>query len=42
MDLTVGTLDDPSGLEPHWHFGAEGLHEAWLDTRDEFSTECAE
>lgn len=34
MDLTVGTFDDPSDLEPHWHFGAEGLHEVWLDTKD--------
>jgi hypothetical protein len=32
MDLTVGSLDDPAGLAPHWHFGAESLHEAWLDT----------
>ena len=32
MDLTLGSLDDPYGLEPHWHFGTESLHEAWLDT----------
>ena len=31
-DITVGTLDDPSGFVPTSHFGAEGLLEAWLDT----------
>lgn len=32
MDLTVGSFDDPSPLQPRHHFGAESLHEAWLDT----------
>ena len=34
MDLTVGSFDDPSALTPTSHFGAESLHEAWLDTRE--------
>jgi len=34
MDLTVGSFDDPSRFRPSSHFGAESLHEAWLDTRD--------
>ncbi|WP_370191691.1 GFA family protein [Qipengyuania sp.] len=32
MDITVGSLDDPYGIEPHWHFAAEKIHEAWIDT----------
>lgn len=32
MDITVGSLDDPYGIEPHWHFASEKIHEAWLDT----------
>ena len=32
MDLTVGSFDDPSDFAPKHHFGAESLHEAWLDT----------
>ena len=32
LDLTFGTLDDPYGLAPQDHSGAESLHEAWLDT----------
>lgn len=32
MDIALGTLDDPYGLEPQWHFGVERMHEAWLDT----------
>lgn len=32
MDLTVAAFDDPSGFRPTSHFGAESLHEAWLDT----------
>ncbi len=32
MDLTVGSFDDPSGFRPKHHFGAESLHEAWIDT----------
>ncbi|MBC2777706.1 GFA family protein [Parasphingopyxis marina] len=34
MDLTVGSLDDPSGLKPKHNFGAEGLHEHWLNAAD--------
>jgi hypothetical protein len=34
MDLTIGSLDDPSRLRPTSHFGAESIHEAWLDTKD--------
>jgi hypothetical protein len=32
MDLTVAAFDDPSRFTPKHHFGAESLHEAWLDT----------
>ena len=32
MDLTVGSFDDPSDFVPKHHFGAESLHEPWLDT----------
>ncbi len=32
MDLTIGSFDDPSGFVPQHHFGAESIHEAWLDT----------
>lgn len=32
MDLTVGSFDDPSHFVPTSHSGAEGMHEAWLDT----------
>jgi hypothetical protein len=32
LDLTVGSFDDPSGFVPIVHFGAESLHEAWIDT----------
>ena len=32
MDLTVASFDDPSGFRPTSHFGAESIHEAWLDT----------
>ena len=34
MDLTVASFDDPSRFVPRHHFGAESLHEAWLDTSD--------
>ena len=34
MDLTVGSLDEPYGIEPHWHFASEKIHEAWIDTSD--------
>ena len=32
MDLTVAAFDDPSRFKPASHFGAESIHEAWLDT----------
>lgn len=32
MDLTVGSFDAPGRFKPIHHFGAESLHEAWLDT----------
>jgi hypothetical protein len=32
MDLTVASFDDPSPFLPTSHFGAESMHEAWLDT----------
>ena len=32
MDLTVASFDDPSHFRPGYHFGAESMHEAWLDT----------
>ena len=32
MDLTVGSLDDPSRYRPKHHFGAESLHRAWINT----------
>ena len=32
MDLTVAAFDDPSRFRPTAHFGAESLHEPWLDT----------
>lgn len=32
MDLTVGSFDDPWDFTPKHHFGAESIHEAWLDT----------
>ncbi|HYZ47631.1 MAG TPA: GFA family protein [Sphingomonas sp.] len=32
MDLTVGSFDDPGRFRPTSHFGAESLHDAWLDT----------
>jgi hypothetical protein len=34
MDLTVAAFDDPSRFRPTAHFGAESLHETWLDTTD--------
>ncbi len=33
IDLTVGSFDDPSQFIPTNHFGAEGIHESWIDTR---------
>jgi hypothetical protein len=32
MDLTVGSFDDPDRFTPTMHFGAESIHEAWIDT----------
>lgn len=32
MDLTVASFDDPSQFKPQWHFGAESIHRAWLNT----------
>jgi hypothetical protein len=32
MDLTVASFDEPGSFRPTSHFGAESLHEAWLDT----------
>lgn len=32
LDVTYGTLDEPSRLQPTSHFGVESLHEAWIDT----------
>ena len=34
IDLTVGSFDDPSAFRPVAHAGSEGIHEAWLDTRN--------
>ena len=32
LDVTVAAFDDPSRFKPVSHFGAESIHEAWLDT----------
>ena len=32
IDLTVGSFDMPGRFRPTSHFGAESLHEPWLDT----------
>lgn len=32
MDLTVGSFDAPGRFRPRHHFGAESIHEQWLDT----------
>lgn len=32
MDLTVASFDDAGHFQPTSHFGAESIHEAWLDT----------
>ena len=34
MDLTLGSFDEPGYFRPVAHSGCEGLHEAWLDTKD--------
>lgn len=31
-DITVASLDDPNSMNPTHHFGAESMHEEWLDT----------
>jgi hypothetical protein len=32
MDLTVAAFDDPGYFRPTSHFGAESIHEGWIDT----------
>ena len=32
IDLTVGSFDAPGRFWPKHHFGAESIHEAWIDT----------
>lgn len=32
LDLTVASFDEPGRFRPTSHFGAESIHEAWLDT----------
>lgn len=32
IDLTVGSFDAPGRFKPKHHFGAESIHEAWIDT----------
>ena len=32
MDLTVASFDDPSRFVPKYHFGAESMHRAWINT----------
>jgi hypothetical protein len=32
MDLSVAAFDDPSPFTPKHHFGAEGIHRAWINT----------
>lgn len=32
IDLTVATFDAPGRFKPTSHFGAENIHEAWIDT----------
>jgi hypothetical protein len=34
LDVTVASFDEPGRFRPTSHFGAESLHEAWLDTTD--------
>lgn len=34
MDLTVGSIDDPSRFRPVAHAGCEAIREAWLDTKN--------
>jgi hypothetical protein len=32
IDLTVGSFDDPARFKPVSHFGAESMHEQWIDS----------
>lgn len=32
IDLTVAAFDEPARFRPTSHFGAESVHEAWIDT----------
>ena len=32
MDLTVASFDEPARFVPRYHFGAESMHRAWLNT----------
>ena len=32
LDLTVAAFDQPGRFKPTSHFGAESIHEAWIDT----------
>ena len=32
IDLTIGSFDDPWRFVPKYHFGAESMHRAWLNT----------
>ena len=32
MDVTVASFDDPARFGPKYHFGAESMHRAWLNT----------
>ena len=32
MDLTIGSFDERDDFVPKHHFGAESIHEAWIDT----------
>lgn len=34
LDVTLGSLDDPTPFRPVAHFGCEAMHAAWLDTSD--------
>lgn len=34
MDLTVASFDEPSRFKPTSHFGAESIHEGWLNTSE--------
>lgn len=42
LDLTVGSFDEPGRFVPKHHFGAESIHEAWIDTRDLKRYRCDE